>query len=246
MIAVYTEDVLLSARAEALASELGLPFLDAPDGASALLALTPERLELVFTGPDAPGAVAVDFAEGRMRHRRRGGHNEPLGRAVGVGKWEDLSVADANAGLGRDGYVLADLGCRVTMMERSPAVFALLRDGLRRGLDGSDRQVAEACGRIRLEFGEAENLLDGQRFDVVYLDPMFPSRRKSARVKKEMWLFQQLLAGEPASPELLEAALAAAERRVVVKRPASAPALTERQPAFAIPGKTVRFDVYLP
>jgi 16S rRNA (guanine1516-N2)-methyltransferase len=211
-----------------------------------LLVPTPQRLELVFTGADAPGPVAVDFAEGRMRHRRRGGHNEPLGRAVGVGKWDELSVADANAGLGRDGFVLADLGCRVTMIEREPAVFALLRDGLRRGLESGDAQVADACGRIQLEFGDAATLLAARRFDVVYLDPMFPSRRKSARVKKEMWLFQQLLAGEPASAHLLDAALAAAERRVVVKRPAKSPALADREPAFAIPGKTVRFDVYLP
>lgn len=246
MIAVCAGDAALRDRAQSLAAELDLPFTDVPDGADALLMLTPERLELVFAGPEAPGAIAVDFTEGRMRHRRSGGHNEPLGRAVGVGKREDLSVADATAGLGRDGYVLADLGCRVTMMERSPAVFALLRDGLERGLDAGDERVAAACRRIRLEFGEAGTLLAGRRFDVVYLDPMFPSRRKSARVKKEMWMFQQLLAGEPDAPQLLDAALAAAGHRVVVKRPAKAPALAGREPAFTIPGKTVRFDVYLP
>ena len=93
---------------------------------------------------------------------------------------------------------------------------------------------------------DAREWLAGGSTDVVYLDPMFPSRRKSARVKKEMWLFQQLLEAGDTSEGLLDAALAAAGKRVVVKRPAKAPPLGDRTPAFQLPGKTVRFDVYLP
>lgn len=245
MIAVFTEQPELRAGAQSLASELGLEWVSEPGGADALLRLSAEGLDLLPLGEDAPGPIAVDFAAGGMSHRRRAGHNEPLGRAVGVGKREDLDVADATAGLGRDSFVLADLGCRVTMFERSPAVFALLRDGLRRGLASDSARVVEACRRMRLERGEFEARGRGQTFDVVYLDPMFPARRKSARVKKEMWIFQQLLEDE-ASPHLLDAALAAARYRVVVKRPARAPALDEREPSFVLPGKTVRFDVYLP
>lgn len=245
MIAVFTEDTDLESRAQSVASELGLEWVSEPAGADALLRLSADGLDLLPLGEDAPGPITVDFAAGSMTHRRRAGHNEPLGRAVGVGKWRDLHVADATAGLGRDSFVLADLGCRVTMFERSPVVFALLRDGLRRGLASDNPRVAEACGRLQLQSGEFEAQSHGRRFDVVYLDPMFPARRKSARVKKEMWIFQQLLEGE-SSPGLLEAALAAARHRVVVKRPARAPALAGREPAFVLPGKTVRFDVYLP
>ena len=67
-----------------------------------------------------------------MRHRRRGGQNELLGKAVGVGKKPALAVLDATAGLGRDSFVLADLGCSVTLAEREPVVLALLADGLER------------------------------------------------------------------------------------------------------------------
>lgn len=245
MIAVFTEDTALESRAQSLARELGLDWVREPGRADALLRLSAEGLDLLPLGEDAPGPIAVDFAAGSMMHRRRAGHNEPLGRAVGIGKWQDLDVADATAGLGRDSFVLADLGCRVTMFERSPAVFALLRDGLRRGLGGDNARVAEACGRMQLERGEFQARQPGNTFDVVYLDPMFPARRKSARVKKEMWIFQQLLEQET-SPELLDAALAAARYRVVVKRPARAPAFAGREPSFVLPGKTVRFDVYLP
>jgi 16S rRNA (guanine1516-N2)-methyltransferase len=243
---VHSDEAALQDRALALAEELGLVLADASVDYLALLHLTPSRLELLPQGEAAPGPIAVDFEDGRMQHRRRAGHNEPLGRAVGVGKWDDLLVADATAGLGRDSYVLADLGCRVTMMEQSPAVFALLRDGLERGRASEDKRVAAACGRMLLERGAAESLLEAASYDVVYLDPMFPARHKSARVKKEMWLFQQLADTRVPAPGLLDAALKAASRRVVVKRPARAAPLGERKPAFEIPGKTVRFDVYLP
>jgi len=213
----------------------------------ALLQETPDGLQLQLCGPDAPGPIMVDFGGGRMRHRRRGGHNELLGRAVGIGKWPDLSVLDATAGLGRDSFVLADLGCRVTLCERSDLVFALLRDGLERARSGSDAWLREVSGRMQLYYGDSLDWMRehaGEAVDVVYLDPMFPARKKSARVKKEMWLFQRLLAEDDRGEQLLAPALALAQRRVVVKRPASAPPLAERRPDFQLSGKAVRFDVY--
>jgi 16S rRNA (guanine1516-N2)-methyltransferase len=41
-------------------------------------------------------------------------------------------VIDGTAGLGKDAFVLAGLGCKVTLVERHPVVVALLADGLAR------------------------------------------------------------------------------------------------------------------
>jgi 16S rRNA (guanine1516-N2)-methyltransferase len=250
-LAVVATSPGLEESARLLASSLDLPFLEDPAAAScdALVELGEFGLRIQSLGRDAPGPVAVDFAAGAMRHRRRGGQNEPLGRAVGVGKRERLQVVDATAGLGRDSFVLADLGCEVTMVERSPVVYALLEDGLRRALRSDDCWLTAAAGRLRLEAGEAVSYLAamGEKApEVVYLDPMFPERKKSARVKKEMWLFQSLLDDDPNEMELLEQALRTATYRVVVKRPARAAPLVNRKPSFQLPGKAVRFDVYTP
>jgi len=86
----------------------------------------------------------------------------------------------------------------------------------------------------------------GQQVDVVYLDPMFPARRKSARVKKELQILQMLAVNSTPHEQLLEAALASAGNRVVVKRPRKAPPLTSRSPSHSLSGKTIRFDVYIP
>ncbi len=203
-----------------------------------------EGLAIQVLGPAAPGPVRVDFASSRMTHRRRGGQNELLGRAVGVGKLDHLTVVDATAGLGGDSYVLADLGCNVISLERSKLIHALLEDGLRRGSVGDADRVRQACSRIRLHGADALDYLPGQQVDVVYLDPMFPGGGKKARARKEMWLFQQLLEAQTDAEELLAAALASARYRVVVKRPLKAPPLSGHAPSSSIKGKAIRFDIY--
>ena len=84
--------------------------------------------------------------------------------------------------------------------------------------------------------------------DVIYLDPMFPARRKSAAVKKKLQLLQQLErpATDEEAGELLRAALAAGPRKVVVKRPAKGPDLAGVKPSYRVTGKAVRFDVIAP
>jgi len=87
-----------------------------------------------------------------------------------------------------------------------------------------------------------------ERPDVVIVDPMFPERTKAARAKKEMQLLQRLLG--PDDPhdtmELIELALATAQRRVILKRPVHAPQVAGvRPPDLEVPGRAARYDVYL-
>ncbi len=185
-----------------------------------------------------------------MRHRRGAGHNELLGRAVGVGKKTPLRVLDATAGLGRDAFVLADLGCEVLMSEREPGVFELLNAGLQTARSLDDVWLRGVLERMRLVAGDARQVCAGEQPgpDVIYLDPMFPQRGKSAAVKKEMALLQLLLdtgAVQSDADDLLRWALAQDVARVVVKRPPRAPRLAGRDPSHEISGKAVRYDVYV-
>ena len=79
--------------------------------------------------------------------------------------------------------------------------------------------------------------------DVVYLDPMFPGRTKSAAVKKKFQLLHHLEAPCADEDALMDAALAAGPRRVVVKRPVKAPVLAGVRPSHSVAGKAVRFAV---
>ncbi|WP_428623047.1 class I SAM-dependent methyltransferase [Sedimenticola sp.] len=236
--------------AEQLAATLALPCYPLDQIESGLLLLQQaERLVLQQIGPGAPGAVWVDFVEGKAAHRRKfgGGRGQPLARAIGLKKGWTPRVLDMTAGLGRDAFVLATLGCRVEMIERSPVVHALLADGLRRAQ--TDGDVAEIVTRMSLRCldGREYNVptAPDQRPDVVYLDPMYPHREKSAKVKKEMRLFQLLLGEDQDSATLLERALHVATHRVVVKRPVKAPPLGGRPPSVTVGSPNTRYDIYL-
>jgi 16S rRNA (guanine1516-N2)-methyltransferase len=243
-------------RAAGLAQQLGLPLIGlGADPASCkqvhvLLIVRGSTLYLQQTGKGVAGPVSVSFGSAGMRHRRRSGSGELLGRAVGVGKKTPLQILDATAGLGRDAFVLADLGCQVLLCERDPVFVELLRAGLDAASGEEDNWLTEVVSRMTLYAGDARGVPADRipAVDVIYLDPMFPQRSKSAAVKKEMALFQRLLENTADSQDadtLLRWALQQDSARVVVKRPLRAPVLAALEPSHCVRGKSVRYDVYV-
>lgn len=227
----------------------GLPLLSDVGSASYLLHAGSHRIEMRSLEEPRTEPLYVDFVGGENRHRRLygGGKGQAIARAVGLKKLRSPRVADLTAGLGRDAFVLAALGCDVTLVERSPVVHVLLQDGLNRALGSDDVSVREIVSRMHLVHADSLEWLDAQeeRFDVITLDPMFPERRKSALVRKEMRFFHDLVGSDSDATGLLDLARSRCRHRVVVKRPARAGFLGDRKPAFSIAGKSTRFDIYL-
>ena len=211
-----------------------------------LLQLKQQALELIKLDEPKLDGIKVDFVEGAMAHRRKfgGGRGQDIAKAVGLKHGFTPHVLDATAGLGRDAFVLASLGCQLTLMERMPVVAALLDDGLERAKLNSE--VGEIAKRMELIHASSIDKMNlTEQIDVVYLDPMYPHREKSAAVKKEMRVFQSLVGEDLDADALLEPALALAEYRVVVKRPCYAPPLANKKPSMSIKMKKNRFDVYV-
>ncbi|MGC6358706.1 class I SAM-dependent methyltransferase [Bisgaard Taxon 45] len=208
------------------------------------------QARLVLRKLDEPklGAVFVDFVSGVMAHRRKfgGGRGEAIAKAAGIKSGYLPSVIDATAGLGRDAFVLAAIGCQVRLVERHPVVRLLLQDGLQRAY--SDREIGEMMQQnMRLlpvnHIAQLDPTVDAA--DVVYLDPMYPHKQKSALVKKEMRVFQHLVGADLDADSLLAPALALAKKRVVVKRPDYAQYLAQQSPQFSRETKNHRFDIYV-
>jgi 16S rRNA (guanine1516-N2)-methyltransferase len=241
----------LEGKLQNLALELNLPIVDVVDGFDCAfdfaLTQTASRLELRKVG-EKSGPVFVDFVEGKAAHRRKfgGGRGQEIARAVGIKGAEMVQVVDATAGMGQDAFVLASLGCHVTLLERNPIVAALLLDGLERA--ALDPVLAPILARMRLLKGDALELLPTLHPQVIYLDPMYPSRSKAAKPKKEMQFFHMLVGGDPDSVALLERALACQiqnqVKRVVVKRPQGSETLSSRVPGATVESKNTRFDLY--
>jgi len=245
-------------QAQALASQLQQPLKQDLDITGLqhpefVVLFNDEGVSLQQTGRKAPGPIRAEFAEGSVDHRRKfgGGKSQMIAKAVGVKAGVYPKVLDATAGLGKDAFVLATLGCSLQMLERSPVVHALLEDGLRRAREhanGADPELARIIARMELLAVDSQDYLaqisEENRPDVVYLDPMFPERQKSADVKKEMAAFHHVVGKDEDTDSLLEKALAKAHYRVVVKRPRKAPFIASKTPSYQLEGKSSRYDIY--
>ena len=251
-VAVAYSDSIDTDRCKQIAKKWKLNYIG--DSASArkhaaldfLLQLNHQILELIKLNEPKLSGINVDFVDGVVAHRRKfgGGRGQDIAKAIGLKHGFTPHVLDATAGLGRDAFVLASLGCQVTLMERMPVVAALPDDGLERAK--LNVEVSEIAQRMRLVHGSCiEDMTLDDQVDVVYLDPMYPHRDKSAAVKKEMRVFQSLVGEDLDADALLSPALALAKYRVVVKRPSYAPPLNNQTPTTSIKMKKNRFDVYV-
>jgi len=244
-IYVFTSDK--DAELLTIAAQNGFPVVDEVSDSNALYLLKKDgKLSLQADIDGDLINASVDFISAEMEHRLKQGHgkNQALAKAIGLNKKSGLRIVDATAGLGRDSFILASLGCDVLMVERSIPVALLLADGLVRAKE--NEQIQSVISRLSLKVDNSEIIINAlnEKPDVIYLDPMFPERKKSAKVKKEMQLLQRLHGHETDDDTLLQSALQSA-KRVVVKRPKGAEPFCSKPPSHVIETKKMRYDVYM-
>ncbi len=184
----------------------------------------------------------ADFSgtEFLTRLKQAGRKNELVARAVKIAV--DRQVLDCTAGLGRDGFLLAHLGCRVTMIERSKVMHLLLEDALQRA--STHPYLSGAVSRITLIHGDACSVLKRQQADVVYLDPMFPEKTSSAAVRGPMQLLQRFLGTDQDAAQLLADALGSGASRVVLKRPPKGAWQPPLPPTREIASRNACYEIY--
>lgn len=245
-------DEALQIKAQALAEVLQVKqVVSAESHHQFLLIYTIKGLELQSLNPETgrySTSLTTDFVYGNAGYRRLhgGGIHQPLARAAGLKSGFRPTIVDATAGLGVDGFILASLGCKVTMIERSPVIGALLDSGLQRAANHPQtRDIVNQ--QLRLLIGNAREIITSlpERPATIYLDPMYPHRHTSALNKIEMRIIRELVGDDQDASALLETALDIATNRVVVKRPKGAPELIAGRPSHIIEMKNSRFDVYL-
>ena len=258
-IVINCKNAQLSNQADELAQALDYPILSAGLSLEAKqgmfdyeLVVDYQGISLLPTNAKLHGAIRCDFSSAAHAHRRKhgGGNGQAIAKAIGVSGRFMPSVIDLTAGLGVDGFVLASLGCSMTLIERNKVVHSLLRDGLERAREAAttDTALGSFIERISLVGQDSKEFLESlspeDRPDIVYIDPMFPERKKSAKVKKEMQAFHSIVGSDDDSADLLSLALDHAKYRVVVKRSVSAEALGNLTPSYSLTGRSTRFDVF--
>ncbi len=217
------------------ARTLGIPWSGAEDAPEADLSLVMDHGVLSIRDNRGRGLkpLSIDLEAPAPSSRK-----QLLGRAVGR---RTRTVVDATAGWGGDARRLRAMGYAVTLVERNPVMAALLDNAVAR---------ASRAGRIGASLevvaGDAIDYLAGHpgAWDCVYLDPMFPpKRRASTLARRPMRLLRELTGDDPDRGRLFAAAVTAALRRVVVKRPDHSPPVFG-EPGHTVAGKLVCYDVY--
>ena len=240
-------------KAEGLSRKLKLPYCESPSLADTeyILCYTERGLELLSYDSAKKKnnrLLFVDFISGKDGYRRLNNATtkQPLAKAIGIKPGIRPTVFDATAGLGGDAFVLATLGCSVTMCERNVIMAALLEDGLDRALHYPDtKDIAKNYLRlVKASSLSSENNLS-QQYDTVFLDPMYPHDTKSALNKMNMRVIRSLVGDDDDSWKLMQIAKLKAKKRIVVKRPRLAPPLTEDRISYQVKMKSSRFDVYI-
>ena len=196
-------------------------------------------------------SVSIDFIKGNLAHRQQfgGGRGQAIAKAIGLKSGITPSVLDATAGLAGDAFILATLGCPMTLIERSPVIFALIENAVERASLNEKftpilNQGFKLINQDAIDYISDRLTSKDTSPDVIYIDPMYPDRKKSALVKKDMQILQRLHDKDEQASELLETALLYTRKRVVVKRPVHAETLNDRKPSTCIKSKKTRYDVY--
>ena len=236
-ITIYCGDNGDRDAADMLSRQLGVPLADSM-GEALTLVFDGTGLSLVGYGMCYQG----DFA--RMLNRVTKGrlHHEMLVKIART-KTEHPVAVDAAAGMGEDSFLLAATGYEVYLFEQDAVIAALLRDALYRA--GEDDRLREIVGRMHLSEGNSIELMPrlGITPEIVYLDPMFPPRKKSGLIHKKLQLIQKLEQPCADERELFAAAAAMHPKKIIIKRPLNGAPLANRKPSYTVKGKAIRYDV---
>ncbi len=186
----------------------------------------------------------LNFMEGSYLNILKKGvrKKDPLSRAIGKNK-KKFRVLDLTAGWLRDAWMILNMGCEVTCCEKNTIVYTFLLCSLER--QGKEVQgLLDNLNLINIDASQYLQTQDLNKWDVVFIDPMFPENKKAALAGKEMQLLQELIEDSDKGEDLVKTALDLGAPKVVVKRPLKAPEILPGVKYCSL-GKSTRFDVYL-
>ena len=191
--------------------------------------------------------LKCSFIEGPILHRLKygKGRGQNLAKAVGMKSNKNRNIVDATAGLGYDSFILASLGAKITLIERSEKMYDILQNGINEGiLFGGE--IQRIINRMELLFGDSKDILPKLSPEVIMIDTMYKERKKTALVKNNMRLVRDIVGPDPDYIELLEVALNCAKNRVVLKQPRYAEPIKDiKKCSHQIIGKTIRYDIFM-
>ena len=240
LISILVKNDLNMEKAQIISKKLNIEIITESNFKSDLiLQLDEDGLALVSDNMKLFG----DFTKTIKRIKQSNLEKELLIHAAKIkGKKQDLVAIDATAGMGEDSMLLAAYGFQVKLYENNPIIAELLKDALERAQ--LIPELKEIVGRMKVF--EEDSILAMQNLDyepdVILLDPMFPERTKSALIKKKFQILHKIETPCTNEKELLDSAIKANPKKIVIKRPLKGEYLAGVKPNYSVKGNSIRFD----
>lgn len=187
----------------------------------------------------------IDFSSQEITRRlKQLNFNQELIKAIGIKNNYTPKILDTTAGLGRDSFMLASLGSKITLLERNEVIFTLLNNAIERAK--KHQNLKKIINNMNLINIDSIDFLKNNKedYDIIYIDPMFPKSKKTRLVKKDMQIFREIAGDDLDSENLLKLSISKKVKRVVVKRMLKSEYIGNIKPNFEIKGTTTRFDIY--
>lgn len=185
--------------------------------------------------------LEIDFDMNKHDYNRsHKGSGELIARSLGI-KEDIKNVVDLSAGLGIDAVLLAQIGFKVTSVERCPILIFLLHEAQKKTIRKEVKAINWVLGDSRIFLTDYK--LEGPTS--CYFDPMYPEKKKTALPRQEMVIFRELVGQDNDAEVTLTLAIKKGFVRTSVKRPLKAEVLIAG-PDYQLASKLIRFDIYYP
>lgn len=230
-----------------LANTLGvLPNKQSEALSSFILSESNGLIELTPADKGRGGSIQCDFLSPNFqRYLSSVTRKSLIAKACGLKYGEPRSVLDISAGLGKDALSLANLEAQVSMVEANPYIYLMLYSGIHE-IKQSPSAISSNISLLACQDAKTVLTQSNRTYDVIYFDPMFPERKKSAKVKKEMQYFHQVVGEDHNQPdEIFTEAVKQARKRLVIKRPKGSDFYADQKPNYSLESKVIRYDIYL-
>ena len=222
-------------RAKELSKKYNIPLLGSQ---SAEIYLSMDNQSMLHSGDNK---LENSFTSGKFSTRISQYQSESLlKKAIGWQSTKQKHILDATGGLGHDSFILALLGQKITLIEKNIGLCILIEEALRNlpnlpYFNNAKNNISIINVDSRAFVSSAEN------FDVVYIDPMFNSKKKLKRTKQMQFLVSYLREYDDPSAEFYESNF----KRLVIKRELRATSSIKDCSALSFKGTSVRYDIYL-
>jgi 16S rRNA (guanine1516-N2)-methyltransferase len=165
-----------------------------------------------------------------------------------LGNWpKETPLLDLCGGWGRDSLCFASWGFKASCLERHSEVFKLVSKTFQE-LKTRNSIYENILKNISYLNIDAKDFLKNTKdnWPLIYLDPMYPDRKKSALGKGEMRILKELVGDDPDKAELAQLAFEKTKKRLVIKGPKLSPSLLELvRPTHVFKGSSTRFEIFV-